>query len=147
MYKMMCSYPLRIIICGLTDLFAANFWQINPPGIWVTMYPQKKDPWIIPTVSGSQSNWAFWWDTGRQTVISLHIYSNQSLIAEAKYITVWYFIYQSGTAKGRTIITRELMGSITGPPRAYAWPLTYQYSFTSLSCVRPLTRVDSPHWL
>lgn len=32
---------------------------MNPPGIWVTMYPQKKDPWIIPTVSGSQSNWAF----------------------------------------------------------------------------------------
>lgn len=43
-----------------TDLFAANFWQMKPPGIWVTMYPQKKEPWIIPTVSGSQSNWAFW---------------------------------------------------------------------------------------
>lgn len=42
-----------------TNLFAANFWQMNPPGIWVTIYPQKKEPWIIPTVSGSQSNWAF----------------------------------------------------------------------------------------
>lgn len=43
-----------------THLFAANFWQMKPPGIWVTMYPQKKEPWIIPTVSGSQSNWAFY---------------------------------------------------------------------------------------
>lgn len=44
-----------------TNLFAANFWQMNPPGICVTMYPQKKEPWIIPTVSGSQSNCAFCW--------------------------------------------------------------------------------------
>lgn len=62
MHGRKCSYVSHAISSGVTDLFAANFWQMNPPGIWVTMYPQKNEPWIIPTVSGSQSNWAFCWD-------------------------------------------------------------------------------------
>lgn len=56
-----CSYATHMMSRRATDLFAANFWQMNPPGICVTMYPQKNEPWIIPTVSGSQSNWAFCW--------------------------------------------------------------------------------------
>ena len=46
-------------ITGCCYLFAASLEEIYPPGIWVTMYPQKKEPWIIPTVSGSQLNFAF----------------------------------------------------------------------------------------
>jgi len=41
-------------------LFAASLEQMYPPGICVTIYPQKNEPWIIPTVSGSQLNFAFY---------------------------------------------------------------------------------------
>lgn len=40
-------------------LFAASRDEMYPPGIWVIMYPQKNEPWIMPTVSGSQLNFAF----------------------------------------------------------------------------------------
>lgn len=44
---------------GCRYLLAASREEIYPPGIWVIMYPQKKEPWIMPTVSGSQLNFAF----------------------------------------------------------------------------------------
>lgn len=44
---------------GCRYLLAASREEIYPPGIWVIIYPQKKEPWIMPTVSGSQLNFAF----------------------------------------------------------------------------------------
>ena len=39
-----------------TNLLAGNLAAKKPPGIWVAMYPQKKEESTTPIVSGVQSN-------------------------------------------------------------------------------------------